>query len=353
MLGKTGAQTQFGLQARESDQGPPMTSESDEFELIERLRALFGADGGLVGPGDLGIGDDAAAVTLPDAGQVILATDLVVGGVHVDTDISTPEDIGWKSLMVTVSDLAAMGADTSYVLLSVAAPSGFPIEHLGEGVAAAAASAGCSVVGGDLSESPTLVVSVTAVGSVPDDGAPLLRRDGAGPGDHLYVTGPLGASAAGLRLLVERRSGSAPGPTGEEPPAVPPDVASDLASAHRRPVARLAEGSTARLARASAAIDVSDGLVADVVHLAEASGVGLELQFGADAVALGATRAEALTGGEDYELVLATDDPDGLLAAFVAAGLRPPIAIGRCTEDAREWTLDGGPLPEGGWRHRF
>jgi thiamine-monophosphate kinase len=133
----------------------------------------------------------------------------------------------------------------------------------------------------------------------------------------------------------------------------PPDVASTLESAHRRPVARLSEGATARRARASAAIDVSDGLVADVVHLAEASDVGLELELGAYAVAIGATRTEALAGGEDYELVLATGDPDGLLAAFAAAGLRAPLAIGRCTADAGTWALDGGPLPEGGWRHHF
>jgi thiamine-monophosphate kinase len=329
----------------------PTDGDRDEFDLIERLRARFEAGGTLAGPGDLGIGDDAAAVSLPDPGQVVLATDLVVAGVHVDMDVSAPEDIGWKALMVAVSDLAAMGAGASFALLSVAAPRGFPVERLGDGVAAAAASAGCTVVGGDLSGSATLVVSVTAVGSVPDDGAPILRRDGASAGDHLFVTGPLGASAAGLRLLVGSGSGYAQG--GEAVPAAPPDVVAILASAHRRPVARLSEGATARRARATAAIDVSDGLVADVVHLAGASGVGLELELGAHAVAVGATRTEALSGGEDYELVLATGDPGGLLAAFAAAGLRAPFTIGRCTARAGEWTLDGGPLPEGGWRHRF
>ena len=333
-----------------------MTPPPDEFAIIEALRARFESGGGLAGPGDLGIGDDAAAVTLPDPGQVVLATDLVVAGVHVDTEVSTPEDIGWKSLMVAVSDLAAMGVGASFALLSVAAPPGFPLERLGDGVALAAASAGCTVVGGDLSGSATLVVSVTAVGSVPDDGAPLLRRDGAAPGDHLFVTGPLGASAAGLSLLVgsgHQGQGSGSEHAGEDFPAATPEMASALESAHRRPVARLVEGAAARRARATAAIDVSDGLLVDVVHLAEASGVGLALELGSQAVAPGATRTEALTGGEDYELVLATGDPDGLLAAFVAAGLRAPLVIGKCTTDAGDWTLDGGPLPEGGWRHRF
>ncbi|MGA2837770.1 MAG: thiamine-phosphate kinase [Acidimicrobiales bacterium] len=331
------------------DPGP-----TDEFALIARLRARFEAGAvGLLHPGDLGIGDDAAAVTLPDPGRVLLSTDLVVEGVHVDLAVSTPEDVGWKAFMVTASDLAAMGAGLSYALLSVAAPPGFPVERLGAGVAEAAAAVGCAVVGGDLSGSPLLVVSVTAVGSVPDDGASLLRRDGARPGDHLFVTGPLGASAAGLRLLH--------GPAGDPAHAMPahpvpahpvPEVAASVA-AHRRPTARLAEGAVARRAGASAAIDVSDGLVADLAHLAEASGVGLELVIGPDVVADGASRDEALSGGEDYELVLATTDSRALEDAFAAAGLRAPLALGRCTADAGVWTLDGGPLPPGGYRHRF
>lgn len=316
----------------------------DEFALIARLGRRFAATAVSLVPGDLGIGDDAAVVTLPHPGRVVLSTDLVVEGVHVDLAVSTPEDVGWKALMVTVSDLAAMGARAAYVLLSVAAPPGFPVERLAEGVAAAADASGCAVVGGDLSGAPVLVVSVVAVGSEPDDGRPLLRRAGARPGDQLFVTGPLGGSAAGLRLL--DRTGAPRDTDGPEVPA-------DLAAAHRRPRARLREGEVARLAGASAAVDVSDGLVADVVHLATASGVGLELAVDEGVVADGATRAEALGGGEDYELVLATPDPDGLRAAFASAGLRPPLPIGRCTDRPGAFTLDGGELPEGGWRHSF
>ena len=88
-------------------------------------------------------------------------------------------------------------------------------------------------------------------------------------------------------------------------------------------------------------------------HVAEASGVGLELEAGESVVVAGATRHEALAGGEEYELVLATPDPDGLVEAFRAAGLRPPLAIGRCTGEDGVYSLDGGPLPEGGWRHQF
>jgi thiamine-monophosphate kinase len=314
-----------------------VTAGRDEFEVIEALRARFEVPGGPLPAGDLGIGDDAAVVTLPGGGRVVMATDLVVDGVHVDLTTSSPEDVGWKSLMVTVSDLGAMGCAPSHALLSVAAPAGFPIERLGDGVAEAAATAGCAVVGGDLSAAPVLVVSVTAVGPTPG-GEPPLRRSGARPGDRLLVTGPLGSSAAGLRLLG--------GPAGAS-------ASSALTTAHRRPVARLREGWTAREAGVTAAIDVSDGLTADVVHLAEASGVGVDLEVGVALVAGGATRDEALSGGEDYELVLATPDPDRLRAAFRAEGLRPPLDLGRCTDRPGDWRLDGAPLPVAGWRHRF
>lgn len=321
---------------------PPAGTGEDEFALLARLAERFGRGPVALVPGDLGIGDDAAAVTLRHPGRVVLSTDLVVAGVHVDPAVSTPEDIGWKALMVTVSDLAAMGAEASHALLSVAAPRGFAVDRLADGVAEAAAACGCAVVGGDLSASPVLVVSVAAVGSVADDGHPLLTRGGARRGDTLVVTGPLGSSAAGLRLL------AATGGDGR-------DTGADGAAttAHRRPRARLVEGDVARRSGATAAVDVSDGLVVDAVHLAEASGVGLDLAVGEEAVAPGATRDEALGGGEDYELILATPDPDRLAAAFAASGLRAPIPVGTCTGAAGRFTLDGGELPRGGWRHRF
>ncbi len=328
----------------------PAGDPTDEFAVIARLQSRFEAlGGGPSAPGDLWIGDDAAALSfprsgpVPGSGPVLATTDLVVEGVHVDLGISDPGDVGWKALMVTVSDLAAMGAAADYALLSVAAPHGFAVEALGVGVAEAAGAAGCAVVGGDLSGSRQLVVSVTALGSLPGGTPPgPLRRAGARPGDRLFVTGPLGAASAGLRLLRGREDAG----SGDQA-TVPPE----LARAHRRPVARLAEGQLARLAGASAAIDVSDGLLADLVRLARASGVGLDLVE--PPVAAGADRDDALSGGEDYELVLATPDPGGLLDAFAVAGLRTPLPVGRCTDRDGEWTLGGRPLPAGGWRHRF
>ena len=317
----------------------------DEFAVIERLRVLFeavagdGAAGRAVPPsGDTWIGDDAAAVTFDASRRALLCTDLVVEGVHVDLRLTSLEDVGFKALMVTISDLAAMGGRAEYALLSVGAPPGTDLDHLGIGVAEAAGRTGCRVVGGDLSESPVLVVSTAAFGSLrgPSDAVPLLRS-GATVGDLLFVTGPLGGSAAGLRLL---RAG---GPLDDASPA--------LLAAHRRPVARLEEGETARLSGATAAIDISDGLVPDARHLADASGVGVDLD--AVPVVEGASRDEALHGGEDYELLLATRDPVRLIDAFGAAGLRPPLPIGRCTDRPGKHTLDGQPLPPGGWQHRF
>ena len=326
-----------------------MSGSGDEFALIDALASRFAVGSGELEPGDLGIGDDAAAVTLPARGRVMMATDLVVAGVHVDLEVCTPEDIGWKALMVTVSDLGAMGCAPSHVLLSVAAPVGFPVERLGEGVAQAAEASGCQVVGGDLSSSTLLVVSVAAIGPADDDRGKLLTRSGACPGDLLFSTGPLGASAAGLRLL---RGAVSDGSTGRSAPMV--SWAQDpLATAHRRPVARIREGVVARAAGATACIDVSDGLVADVTHLALASAVGLDLEVGGTLVAEGATRHEALGGGEDYELIIATADPDALVAAYEVAGLRSPMAIGRCTQAVAGLLLDGEPLSVDGWRHQF
>ncbi len=333
------------------------TGATDEFAVIRRMQRRFESaarsvwpEGPLPPPGDTWIGDDAAVVAVHPADQVIWATDLVIGGVHVDLDLGGLDDAGYKALMVAVSDLAAMGAWPSFALVSVAAPQGTDLDLLGEGLAAAAAASECVVVGGDLSGAPVLVVSSAVMGTLrtaPDRG-PLLRS-GAGAGDRLFLTGPLGASAAGLRLL---RSSERPA-AGESPAAT---TASDpaesaLIAAHLRPVARLIEGETARLAGASAAIDISDGLASDLTHLGASSGVGVELD--AIPVARRATEEEALGGGEDYELLVATPDPDALIGAYRAAGLRPPVAIGWCTDRPGRYRLAGAALPAGGWRHRF
>jgi thiamine-monophosphate kinase len=303
--------------------------------VVARIGAAVSAAFGEPPDEELWIGDDAAVVA-PPTGWLVLATDAAVAGVHADLSLVGTDDLGWKALTAAVSDLGSMGARPRQALVTFCLPAGTDVDALNGGVVAAAAAYGCPVVGGDLSSADQLMVSVAVVGSV-DAGPPPVRRSGASPGETILVTGPLGRSAAGLRCLRQRRL-----------PA-PEAVAADLVGAHRRPVARLAEGEAARLAGATAMIDVSDGLAIDLDRLAGASGVGLRL--GDVPVGDGATLDEALGGGEDYELVVVTADPDGLAAAFSQAGLRPPVVIGTCTADARERTLAGRPLARSGWEH--
>ena len=305
--------------------------------------------------GDVWIGDDAAVVTTGHGSQV-WATDLVVEGVHVDLALCTLDDMGFKALMVAASDLAAMGAMPGYALVSIAAPPGTDLDALGRGLAAASVASRCVVVGGDLSQSRTLMVSVSVLGVLrgPERVGPMLRS-GAAAGHHLLVTGPLGRSAAGLRILRRRAVSGSGGPIELDtrgPVEEPADtVEADLSRAYRRPVARLEAGEAGRLAGASAAIDVSDGLASDLRHLGRSSGVGIDLDQ--VPVADGASLDEALGGGEDYELVMATSDPDRMIDAFRSAHLPIPIAIGRCTDRAGEYAYAGRPLAFGGWRHRF
>ncbi|MDQ4097135.1 MAG: thiamine-phosphate kinase [Actinomycetota bacterium] len=298
-----------------------------EFSLIDRLRARLPA-----------IGDDAAVVpALP--GRLLLCADAVVAGVHADLALVGYDDLGWKALAATLSDIAAMGGRPCYALVTVSGPLGdVDVDLLYDGLLAAAAAYCCPVVGGDLTAAPTLVVSVAVVGTV--DGEPVLRS-GASPGDTLFVTGPLGAAAAGLAVLRE----------GE------PGVDPDLELAHRRPRPRLAEGEAARRGGATAMIDLSDGLAADLSHLADESDVGVAVEKVPVAVGVArvADNAEALAlgGGEDYELLFAAPDADSVEAEFAASGLKMPLRIGRCTADPTERRLGDGPLPRLGWEHTW
>jgi thiamine-monophosphate kinase len=299
-----------------------------EDDLLQLIRATLGN-----GIEAFGLRDDAAVVDFPDGGPVVASVDSVVEGVHVDLSLCTPADVGWKALMGAVSDLAAMGASPIGALIALCVPGGSGNGEVAigimQGVAEASASTLCPVVGGDVSSAGQVVVAVTVLGSVPQ-GPPAVTRSGAAPGDAVLVTGPCGGSAAGLRQL---RAGTG------------------LGEAYRRPVARLREGEVARRLGATAMIDVSDGLALDLHRLADASDVGFDL---ADVpVADGATLAEALGGGEDYELLLtaAVADQEELEAGFIAAGLRPPVRIGVTVANATERIFRGEPLARLGWQH--
>lgn len=314
-----------------------------EFAAIEAIRA------GLPGPtgrGEVWIGDDAAVISCPGPdgpGWLLLAADTVVAGVHADLSVTGLDDLGWKAMAASVSDIAAMGGDPGHALVTVAGPPGTPLDVLYEGVASAARRFGCPVVGGDLTNAGETVITVAVTGRC--TGGEPVRRSGARPGDLIWVTGPLGASAAGLRLL---RSGREPG--GPAPVHRPDERSrSEAVRAHSRPVPQLAAGRAARACGATAMIDVSDGLAADLGHIADQSGVGVRLH--SVPVHPAATLEEALTGGEDFALVFCAPETAAVEATF--SGLDTPVAIGRCSEDPTERTLGGRPLAAGGWEHQW
>jgi thiamine-monophosphate kinase len=284
-------------------------------------------------------------VSAPDGSRVgpslLLTTDAVVEGVHFDLSLVTLADVGWKALTVAVSDVGAMGGRPAHALVAVGAAPGTDLDEIADGLAEAADRWRCPVVGGDLSAAAQLVVSVAVTGGL-DGPLPATHRSGARPQDALFVTGPLGASAAGLRLL-RGGAGADPGLGDAQRGA--------LLHAYRRPEARLAEGQAARAAGATAMMDISDGLGLDLDRLARASGVGFDLDE--VPVADGATLDEALSGGEDYELLIAAPDDGSLGARFAANGLRSPVRIGVCTEDPRERRLGDGSLGATGYQHRF
>jgi thiamine-monophosphate kinase len=302
-----------------------------EFAAIAAIQAVLP---GPADPSELWIGDDAAVLGFPAGRRLLLAADTVVAGVHADLTLTSLADLGWKALAAAVSDVAAMGGDAGHAVVTVAGPPGTALGQLYQGLAAAAAACGCPIVGGDLANATDLVVTVAVTGSC---AGPPVSRAGARPGDAVWVTSALGAAAAGLRLLRAGASGGAAEPR------------SDLVRAHARPVPQLAAGRAARQAGARAMIDISDGLAADVGHLAEASGVGMALE--AVPVADGASREEALHGGDDYALAFCAPAASPVAAAF--AGLPPPHRIGVCTAEAGLVTLDGAPLAPGGWEHRW
>jgi thiamine-monophosphate kinase len=316
--------------------GAPPHAGSDEFDLIDRFRSRFEeaamtfSPGGAVPPeGDIWIGDDAAVLTLGGRGghPDVWATDLVIEGVHVDPAICSPEDIGFKALMVAASDLAAMGAWPRFALVSLGAPPTTDLDAVSRGVASASEQIQCAVVGGDLSAAAVLVVSVSVLGELRPPGQRPLLRSGARPGDHVLVTGPLGRSAAGLRQL---REGAAD------------EVSPDLVRAYRRPEARTREGECARHWGATAGIDVSDGLVADVRHVAEASGVGIDLSTAAlagDHDAL--TAAAAVVGADPWSWVLGGGEDHALVACFAGPVPDGWRVIGRVLDGPARVLIDG------------
>jgi thiamine-monophosphate kinase len=309
-------------------------SGTGEFDLIAALAARLERNADV-----LGIGDDAAAWAPTPGALIVATTDMLVEGVHFRLDWTTPRDLGWKALAVNLSDLAAMGAAPGRALVSVALrPEQTElVAELYEGLSEVARLTGTTVVGGDtVRSSGPLVVNVALLGEAEPN--QLLRRDGARPGDLVALTGVVGVSAAGLALLLADDG---------DPGRLDDPRAAQLLSAHFRPSPRLAAGRTLAALGVRCAIDISDGVASEVRHIAEASGVAVELDMDrlpldAAAVALfgdSAAREFALSGGEDYQLMFTVPE-EGF--GEIAAALGPadaPQVIGRVTGVAAGGTV--------------
>lgn len=261
-----------------------------EFSLIDRIRQRTAQSRDDV---RLGIGDDAALLAMPSGQELAVAIDTLVEGVHFPRG-TAPADIGWKALAVNLSDLAAMGATPAWALLALTLPNADEafVDGLADGFAQLAQTYRLALVGGDTTRG-ALTISVAVHGFVPP-GKALTRAD-AQAGDAVLVTGTLGDAAAGLRLLQQSRHSDA--------------QSNYLIARLNRPTPRVAAGLALR-ERASACIDVSDGLLADLGHICAASNVGAEIEAALlprssallDRFDDVSPRDFALSGGDDYEL---------------------------------------------------
>ncbi len=317
---------------------------SDEFSLIER----YFKEGVGVGEGvRIGVGDDAALLNLRAGEELAVTVDTLVADVHFPAS-AAPADIAQRALRVNLSDLAAVGADPRWFLLALTLPQADEgwLADFAAGLTAVASSYGCALVGGDTTRGP-LAVSITALGAVPVGSA--LSRSGAAPGDWVLVTGALGGAAAALAEM--QASGSCRA------------CSVGLDDRYWRPEPRLAQGCALR-GVASAAIDISDGLLADLGHVAKASRLGAEISLEAVPLAQPAVerfgtasvRSWALTAGDDYELCF-TLPPQRMhvLQDLTDAGVLQATRIGRLTSEPGVRVLDGAGCPltvaQTGYRH--
>ncbi len=308
--------------------------ELGEIAVLDRiLPRLRSGDAALVGPGD-----DAAVLAAAD-GRFVVTTDLMVHGPDFRLAWSTPFDLGWKAAATNLTDVAAMGARPTALVVAIAAPPSTSVallEGFADGLreALATLAPGAGVVGGDLSASAVLTIAVTAFGDL--EGRTPVLRSGARPGDVLAHAGVRGDAARGLALLFEHATDA----SGEPDAAAAARVRAEhpeLVAAQLAPRPPVRAGTAAADARATAMLDVSDGLARDALRIARASGVDLDF----DSDRLGPDARVALAGGEDH----------GLLAAFPSdATLPEPFEeVGRVVAGSGRVLVDGVPADALGW----
>lgn len=278
------------------DQPEPTLQQVGEFAVIDRLVSGRPSRAGVsVGPGD-----DAAVLDAPD-GRIVVSTDMLVEGRHFRLDWSTPEQVGRKAVAQNAADIESMGAGVTAFVVAFGAPSDTPaamVAALADGMWAEAARVDAGIVGGDLVASPQWVVSVTALGDL--GGREPVLRSGARPGSVVAVAGELGRSAAGFELW---RKGV--------------DGFDELRARHLTPKPPYGQGRTAAEAGAQAMTDVSDGLLADLGHMAAASGVVLDLRRAALRTDVDAVGDAAQAAGVDpWSLVLSGGEDHALVACF-------------------------------------
>ncbi|MGH3368456.1 MAG: thiamine-phosphate kinase [Nocardioidaceae bacterium] len=306
-------------------------SDLGEFGLVDALVGrLPQGDNVLLGPGD-----DAAMVDVP-TGRVLVSTDLLVETRHFRRDWASALEIGHKAAAQNLSDINAMGGTATALTVGLAAPPDLPAAWalaLADGIAAEAELVGASVVGGDLTRAEAVMIAITVLGVVP--GEPV-RRSGARPGDVVAIAGRQGWAAAGLAVLGR----------GFRSPRV-------LVEAHRRPEPPYRAGPQAAAAGATAMIDVSDGLLSDVGHVAAASGVAVDIESGSFEIAEPLHAVGAALGADPMAFVLTGGDDHALVATFPAGRDLPEgwSRIGSVSEGSGV-TVDGSEYEgPGGHRH--
>jgi len=328
-------------------------SELGEFGLIELLADIVDRT---KNPQDsswqrllIGIGDDAAAWQ-GDSSIQLATTDSLIQDTHFDLNITTWEELGWKTIAVNLSDIAAMGGIPKYALISLTLPGELEtdcISSLYQGMAQIANQFGVAIIGGNIASASRTMITVTVLGSLESKSA--LTRSAAVPGDQVAVTGYPGLSAAGLKMLKRKLS-------------FDDETSRLLRRAHLQPTPRINEGQVLLRHGVKAAIDISDGLIADLTHICKASKVSarinkdsvpihpiLQSNFKSDCQQL------ALSGGEDYELLFTTSSQ--VINQIKQAISCPMTVIGEITKGTpgQVTLIDAAgksiPWQQGGWEH--